>query len=281
MSCKCTNNYSIYCISKGCINCCNNLKCLRHNLQKCKCDINFIDYDCTNKCCIDCCINSLNCKNKKHRNKLKCKKCYKKIYTIGCDKKLCIDCCNNFYCIKHKEKFKDKCIICKNRNFNINCINKKCNDCCKNTNCNEHYNICECNNINLKSECESCKKCCKNYKCYKHFLQDDDLSQEIINNYKIQLLLKNKISIELINVIIEYVDCRTICKICKYKFSLNEDCSNGVSTVCQNCHSWVCNEVYNDCSKIYNYDKYTFETYCIDCYNGDTDIEDDEDNTTI
>ena len=123
-------------------------------------------------------------------------------------------------------------------------------------------------------------KCSKNYKCNKHFLQIKDITPKLLNNYKLVLLLQNKIPVELIDIIIyQYVDNRPKCFNCNFKFTLsirNYD-------FCNNCNNYMCKNIecknkhkklYNDDSSSddYNSDDYNSDDYNRDDYNRDDNL---------
>lgn len=277
--CKCNNIGSKYCINKYCKNCCKNNKCKIHtnNIICNICNIKNFSKKCSDYRCIDCC-NKKNCKDRIHKDKYKkCSICKIKNFDTKCFDTKCFDCCSNILCIKHEDKF-NKCIKCKIKKYN--CEDKYCLDCCDNNDCKIHYILCKCNEKIINHYCNEkmCKTCCKDLNCFEHYIQDYTLSNKILNNYKIELYKLNKFPFEIINIIIDdYVDAREKCCICFYKFIFDYDIDNGNVISCEVCNKWTCSTwCGNDCSKSINYNNYSIEYYCIECYNElSSDVSDD------
>jgi hypothetical protein len=110
--------------------------------------------------------------------------------------------------------------------------------------------------------------------CYDHFIQDDDLTKKILNDYKVSLNLIRGLPECLINKIVdEYVDARIKCVSCDYKFSsLNEDISDGYANVCYGCNKWVC-----DICVTTEYSLYKIDKFCkVCCHNFYNEYEDSD-----
>ena len=273
--CLCGQIGSIYCIQKRCKNCCRDNNCIKHfvnfNCVECNKQLNksYKNIPCYENKCNECCKSS---KCKKHKNHLRCIICKNRYFNKKCSNKNCDECCNFEECKTHLNE-NNKCENCNETIFSTKCSKKICKYCiCDTKNCDTHYKLCKCgvNKIEKKNKCKVCKDCCKDYKCYLHYVQDESLSTDILNKYKIQLYLLNKFPIEIINIIIdEYVDARTDCNICKYKFTFDYDIDYGNAVACQGCYQWACNDA--ECSKSFYFG--CIEYYCIKCAEN---VDDDE-----
>lgn len=97
-------------------------------------------------------------------------------------------------------------------------------------------------------------------------IDDMDLDEKILNDYKISLYQIQKLPVSIINKIIdEYIDTRTQCKDCNFVFSsLNDDILDGCAIECSYCNQWICHY----CIRVVFID-YTFEKFCQTCISYD------------
>jgi len=262
--CKCGNNGSKYCINKHCKKCCNNTDCEIHFKNLCIVCNKKKNIKCDYGKCYDCCEN-INCTCISHKKKFRiCIECNDEIYGSNCIEIKCVQCCKNKYCKEHNQNW-NKCIKCENKRYK--CIYKYCYECCDNMNCTKHNVLCNCGINNRDKFCKNClcKECCTNLKCSIHYLQDENLSIKILNNYKIELLKMNILPIDIINIIVnEFVDARYKCCICYIKITYEKEECFGNPSKCTNCDLWCCHWS-KGCSKyelIYGIP----EHYCNDCH---------------
>lgn len=267
-NCKCSSQSSKYCIDKKCKNCCENIKCRRHGTHYCK--------DCEKL---------LDNTNKRHILSRKCNKCLNKHlmctvcnnerYDNKCSFKHCKKCCKEELCNIHLN-VNNWCKQCKT--YQKICKNNNCVNCyCNNNDCTIHYTNCKnCTTFIEKKKCKHCKECCKNVKCYYHFIQDEDITNKLLNNYKFTLYGIKNLPVCIIDKIVDdFLDVIEECKECHYKFSSFEECcSAGVVFSCENCKEYICDNCVMEHSRYY-----TIERYCKDCYESSTDDDDiDVDN---
>lgn len=236
---------------------------------KCKCD-NIGSKECIDNYCKKCCYN-IKCKrhpNKNRNKKISCK-CTNLYINYNCLDKLCSLCCNNQNC-----KIHNKLCNCKNKNYELNCLDKLCNNCCKNKKCPQHFTICKCNNDGDENCINKfCQNCCKNFECDHHYMYKEDLTIEVLNDYKkIITNYKIKIPVEIINYIVdEFIDDRNNCCVCQIRFDYDN------LTTCNECKQYICYDcVFDKDIKCSNYDCYhcrsgrgcwnnRSERYCEDC----------------
>lgn len=196
-------------------------------------------------------------------------------YSKYCIDKKCKTCCKNIKCRIHRKHY---CKDCQSLSDNSNKRVKKCKKCQ-----NKKLSCLVCNVQRCDSKCSfsHCKNCCQNIKCAYHFIQDQDVSTELLNDYKVKLCLIENLPVCIIDKIIDdYLDVMEKCKECHYKFSSLSHCiSDGVVHSCENCKELVCeNCVFED------YTHKRIQRYCTDCFVNDIDhdinhdITDDDDN---
>ena len=139
-----------------------------------------------------------------------------------------------------------KCLICNKKNFNNDCCEKLCNKCCNGCN---HYNrfrsiMKKCSICNIKIPlCRCCNNYCNNCcinKCLKfkykkeitvyikniileskYYItsKDDILLTNFYNDIK--LVLSNKLCINVLELIIKFIDVRKKCYLCNTYFKEN------------------------------------------------------------
>jgi hypothetical protein len=254
------------CIHQYCKSCCENIQCKYHNNLKippiCICGNIIKNTKCVSHKCAKCCDSKL-CF---HKNYLKCVICNIRNFDKYCNFKYCNGCCKMENCNYHLNE-NNHCVHCKYRHKDNSCISKYCKTCiCNDKSCNIHYSLCktfECNNIIKKNNCKKCKPCCKNRDCEIHFIQDDELTQQHINDYKTTLYLQRNLPVCIINEIVDkYLDTRKKCYDCNYKFSSFNDClSYGYAVFCNGCNELMCENCVTMKSSMY-----TIERFCNDCF---------------
>ena len=123
-------------------------------------------------------------------------------------------------------------------------------------------------------------------RCYVHFIQDDSVTTELLHDYKLTLYLISSLSstdevvrilpVSIVDKIVDdYLDVRTECYICHYKFSSFDDClSYGCAISCCECHNWVCEACSDRCGG--GWDEISY--YCLSCYEIIKALNTDSDN---
>ena len=169
---------------------------------------------------------------------------HKYIINYNCADHKCKECCNNKNCLNITHRNKWKMCQCKLKFFDTKCIELKCLDCCANELCKKHiekYNKCICNGNLSNNLClyKKCKNCCTNLKCNLHFIQDSELSDLILNDYKIELYKLKLLPVELIKIINEFIDTIPKCIIYKYTYTYGTHLKNGCLIQCKSCNNKV------------------------------------------
>lgn len=193
-----------------------------------------------------------------------------------CNDGLCSKCCDNTNCISHGSKIRKKLKKiskdnkCKCGNiFSSSCSNKLCKKCCINTSCVFHkFNNKE---DSYDSNEDKKKLCC------------DDVQD--IEKYK--EILKKIINInDLRDIVMEYIDERVRCSICKIYLEYDGlyiiQCTKCKIFFCENCTEF--HETNNYCSEINCYhcmngwcfNTYKTGDYCNNCYDPKIHGSDDD-----
>jgi hypothetical protein len=144
------------------------------------------------------------------------------------------------------------------------CKEGKCRNCCNDKSCNHKSkkkkntnikNTCgTCNEVEIDeySFCRNCKGCCRDYeKCNKHHLSDNQLTYDILNEYKgnLKLAMNKTLPESIINFIVnDYLDARKSCSLCVNTFNNLDECiASEEANICTNCCEVVCVDCNMSC----------------------------------
>ena len=148
---------------------------------------------------------------------------------------------------------KKRCKTCKHKRYL--CINNQCRSCaCTDNKCLMHYRKCRlCPGRIERKKCSRCKDCCHNTRCNYHFIQEGNVTAELLNFCKIVLYSKH-LPADIVNKIVdEHLDVREKCKTCHIKFSSLNSCISSYAAfkcgirflyVCDKCdgENWLCDD---------------------------------------
>jgi len=245
LKCRCSAQSSKYCIEKSCKNCCRSISCKRHAPQQCEdCGVEYRadafkssrKIGMLSKKCVKC-----------KEKEFLCKICKRRRFDRNCSFRSCRDCCEEEKCKSHLNS-NNCCVKCKK--MRKICKDNMCVSCfCNNHDCEVHYTICgNCPGKIKKHKCSLCKECCHDFKCGTHFIQDDDVTIRLLNDYKLTLHLSKFLPVEIINKIVDdYLDVISECKFCDTKFSsLNACFESGLAFRCRACAVLICDDCFDE-----------------------------------